>query len=79
MRKYASIRYLASVDEHLVDMIKYVDVMIDNADVYYDYGWAAIQRDIPSGGFVYSADDIHFINKAAINCIDIIDIYKKLK
>ena len=68
LSKYESVRYLTSVDEQLADIMKNLDIMIDNADMYYGSGWGGIKRDLPSGGFVYSSDESTYICKAAINC-----------
>ena len=73
-----SVKNMTSVNDCISDMIEYVDVMIDNADVYYgDAGYA--MRCTPSGDHVYAADDIYYIDMAVIKCIQIIKNHKKSK
>ena len=61
---------MVSLSERLTAMNKYIDVMIDNADDYYDDTW--IMRNKSSGGIQYADTDIYNILQAAVKCIDII-------
>ena len=70
-----TLKHLKSVNDYMIDIIKYVGVMIDNADVYEgdDVDW--IWRWTPPGQTshrVFAHQDINRIFKAAIKCIDII-------
>ena len=71
---YASIKHVASVQACIPDMIVYVDVMIDNADVYY--GSIGTVFRTSSSGFVSASDDIDNIDRAAIICVEIIEKLK---
>ena len=72
-RGYASLKNFVSVCECLLDMVTYIDVVIDNADVYY-YSIGIVRR-TPASGFVSASDDIDNIEKAASRCIDIVDTH----
>ena len=72
------IKNVISLNDHLRHLIAYVDVMIDNADMYYE-AFSGVTRESQSEGYVHVSTDIHAINKAAVKCIDIIDNHNKLK
>ena len=65
---------MVSVNECLIDMIAYVDIMIDNG--YYKY--RGIKRRT-SSGLVYLSTDIDNLKTVAIECISKIDVQLKLK
>ena len=66
---------LTVVNQYITDIIEYIGVMIDNADLYY--GWfRSTVRDMPAGGKAYIDKDIDNIEQAAIRCIKIVDKLK---
>ena len=63
-------------------MVIYVDVVIDNVDVYYYdlfNSSSGIWRRLPSEGRVHADGDMDKILQAAIKCIDIIDKHNSAK
>ena len=77
-RKYEMIKNVISLNDHLRHLIAYVDVMIDNADMYYE-AFSGVTRESPSEGYVHASTDVYTVNKAATKCIDIVDNHNKLK
>ena len=64
-----------TVYDYISDMVKYVNVMIDNADVYTSDGYSPLWRYTPpvqTSSYVMAHYDIADIAKTAIECIDII-------
>ena len=76
-RNYISFKPVASVNDCMIDMTKYVTSVIDNADVYEGHSFGGqLWRYEPSGRrsqCVSAYRDIDSIVKAAVKCIDIID------
>ena len=76
-RNYISFKPVASVNDCMIDMTKYVIVMIDNADMYEGHIFGGqLWRHEPSGRpskCVSAYRDIDSIVKAAVKCIDTID------
>ena len=67
---------MTSVSEYLLKMITYVDVMIDNSDVYFDDGskfYSILRRTSPRKAAI-AYDDIENIHEAAVDCINIIEM-----
>ena len=71
--------YMTSVNDCVIKMTVCVNIVIDNADVYVGNGsmfGGQIKRHAPPGERIYYAStDIDDIIKAAIKCIDIIDMH----
>ena len=71
------VNYVTSVNDCMLEMATYVDIMIYNIDVYEsNRGWRICRNYTPPGqrgSYIYAHQDIDNINKAAIKCIDIID------
>ena len=68
------IKTMAAVNKLVLDMSKYLDVVIDNADVYYYDHTFGMARRVPTSLYVaYAYKDIGNIEEAAIKCIDVID------
>ena len=60
------------------DMIKYVDIMIDNADLYE--GWiGGTYRHTSAGGKAFATEDVTKMEKTVKKCIEIIDNHNSLK
>ena len=78
LRKYENIKHMMAVNECISDMIKFVDIVIDNTDVY-DQMQGYIRRKISSVSNSNSNIDIGNIQQAAIKCIDIIEKHNKPK
>ena len=71
---------MESVNECVSDIIRYLDIMIDNADEYYEGMFSSnIIRYSSEAGIKYASNDISYIDKAAIKCIDIIDKHNSAK
>ena len=71
---------MISVNDCISLIIKYVDVMIDNADAYCHQSSLGIYRQIKSSNYQLPAYiNIRNIDKATIDCIDIIDRHKNHK
>ena len=61
---------MTSVNKCLSDIIKYVDVMIDNADMYYyDGGYCETLRIKPEGAYEFASADIENIVNNAIDIV----------
>ena len=75
---YVSFRHMTPVNDCIIDMIKYVDVMIDNADKYY-YDDEFTTRYSSEVGFVDTYEDFDNIDNPAIKCIKIIEKQRKPK
>ena len=76
-----SSKCMASVNDCLVDMIQYIDVMIDSAGAYYDGGVLdGIMRRNSSRGYSFAGNNIRNVDNKAINCMKIIiETHRKLK
>ena len=71
---------MAAVNKLVLDMIKYLDVVIDNADVYCQKSASGYVSRIPtSGNIAYACHDIDNIQQAISKCIDVIDKHNKPK
>ena len=73
---------MAAVNDCISCMISYVDVVINNADVYYDggfHGCCIIVRKISNGKYGKASDDINNIGFVAVKCIEIIDNHNRFK
>ena len=75
-RKYESIKDITSANDCISDMIKYVDVMIDNVGMYYQK-YDRIYRTRSSGIHLYAIHDIDNIDQAVISCIRTIAKHNK--
>ena len=67
---------------YLIDLMKYLDVIINNAGRYlfsHANFLQCIIRNRSSGGYEYAFDDIEVVDKAAVKCIGMIDKNKKPK
>ena len=78
LRSHASLLFdcMISVKKRMLAMTKYVHIVIDNADVYESSNDDRIKRYASRGqnrNCVYASTDIYHIDKAAVECIDIID------
>ena len=71
-RKYESIMCIISANDCLPDMIRHIDLMIDNADAYYYSIYHDIVRDLPKVGESLAEYDIDQIMEVSIECIDAI-------
>ena len=69
---------MAVLNEYTAYMIEYIDVMLDNADVYY-YWYRNYIRDVPAGGKARADKDIDNIEQTAIKCTNFIEKHKKPK
>ena len=75
-RSYARLpaKDAASVKNYMLEMAAYINIVIDNADVYEDHGGAyRIWRYTPpraAGACCWALADIDHIEKAAVDCID---------
>ena len=71
---------MTSVSKLISGMIEYLDVMIDNADMYYyGGGFSGVIRKTTSTGIASARTDIDNILQAADKCIDVIEKHKKPK
>ena len=76
LHTYISLKHVSSVKDWILKMTTYVDVVIDNADVYKGgYGNWICRYTPPAQYFSYVSahQEIDIIVKAAIKCINIID------
>ena len=69
-----SLNYMASVKDCMLEMTKHANVMIDNADAYSGGGIYIGRLALPGQrGSIYAHQDIDYLVRAAVKCIDIID------
>ena len=74
--------FMTSVSKGISDMIEYLDVMIDNSDMYFNGGGGFFSggiRKTTSTGIASARTDIDNILQAADKCIDVIEMHKKPK
>ena len=71
--------FMTSVYDFIAAVTAYIDVMIDNADVYYDSGYWGVRRDTSRTDYTYAHYDTYNIEQAVNKCIDLIydqDLHK---
>ena len=75
-----SLKHVTSVNDCMLEMVTFFVLVIENADVYRGSGRGAIYRDYTPPGqysrWIYAHQDIDYIDKAAIKCIDSIAMPK---
>ena len=62
---------------YIADMIAHLNIVIDNADLYYEDDDGIIRKTSSSPGYAFAYKDIENMRQAAIKCID--SIYDRNK
>ena len=77
--KYQSISYVLSFSSSISYMARSLGVVVDNTDAYDEKGLDQIKRQTPDGGTEYAFDDLDNLTRETDDCIEIIDMLRKLK